>query len=146
MAGSIGNHLFFLSSLLHSFISYLVLPVMLRASGRLILTHYALLRIHSNHCARRYPLRLLLFSFSFTISLRVCGSIGRSIVALYSGRRLFSFANFFPLWFGSRRPPIPSSPAEIQVLTSAIICPLLFFIRRSIFAIDSPQTINAAHF
>ena len=76
------------------------------------------------------PIQFL--SYDFTPCVRIHWS---SLIVLYSGRRLFSFANFFSsLWFGSRRPSIPSSPAEIQVLTTAIIFLLLFLIRHLILA------------
>ena len=57
--------------------SYLVLTVMLRASGRLVFTHYALLRIHSDHCAgdthyvSSFPVSLLKFQTACAESLVV---------------------------------------------------------------------------
>ena len=87
-------------------------------------------------------------------SVCVCGSIGRCLVVLSSGRRhlfsfspvvcVFSFANFFPLWFGSRRPSIPSSRAKpkSQVLTSAIYYLFYFFFG---WAFESLPSLRVTH-
>ena len=98
--------------------SYLVLTVILRASGRLVFTHYALLRIHSDHCAgdthyvSSFPVSLLKFQTACADSLVVL------FVALYSGRWLFpspgcvfSFANLFSLC-GLDRDDHPFRPVQ----------------------------------
>ena len=108
------------------------------------------------HARRHYLYQLLLGPVSFapspskngTYTLRlfqsssVCADPLVILLFLFTAvRRLFPFPGcshlptfLFPLWFGSRRPSIPSSPAEIQVLTSAIIFLLLFLIRHLILA------------
>ena len=102
------------------------------------------------HARRHYLYQLLLGPVSFapspskngTYTLRlfqsssVCADPLVILLFLFTAvRRLFPFPGcshlptfLFPLWFGSRRPSIPSSPAEIQVLTSAIISILLFLL------------------